>query len=104
MILGSWRATVRTISKFSTSYNFRRHVVSGYSSKVAQCISSKVEITSHRGGKPWAIFDSLFERRYFPCYRKHLFTRSRQLRKLETVAAAVATAATIFEVGNHNYV
>lgn len=86
-----------------TSYNFRCHAVSGYSWKVAQRVSSKVEITSHRGGKPWAMFDSLFERQYFPYYRKHLFTCSRQLRKLEAVAAAVA-AATIFEVGNHNYV
>jgi len=51
-----------------------------------------VEITSHRGGKPWAMFDSLFERQYFPYYRKHLFTCSRQLRKLEAVAAAVAAA------------
>lgn len=55
--------------------------------------------------KSWAMFDSLFGRRYFPCYRKHLFTRSRQLRKLEAVAGVAAVpAATIFEVGNHNYV
>lgn len=46
-----------------------------------------------------AMFDSSFVRKYFPCYRKHLFTRSRQLRKLEA-----AGWATIFEVGNHNYV
>jgi len=36
----------------------------------------------------------------FPvCYRKYLFTRSGQLRVLEP-----AGRATIFEVGNHNYV
>lgn len=40
-----------------------------------------------------------YRQAYFPCRRKHLFTRSKQLRKLET-----ALAVTIYEVGNHNYV
>lgn len=47
--------------------------------------SSKVEITSYSDGKPRAMFGSLSKVQVFSRYRKHLFTRSRQLRKLETV-------------------